>query len=658
MWSTLQRLSLGIGSILAASAILLLSDTNPRSSSRQPEHRVALFQMASQVIIEDGAAGVIEGLREAGFTENSNLRLSRFNAEGDLGTANAIAQSLVGGKYDLIVTLTTPALQTVANANKAAKVPHVFGMVSDPTLSGVGIGKQPLDHPAHLVGMGTLPPAAESLQLTRQLFPGLKRVGVVWNPGEINSEICTKVGREACRELKLELLEANAENTSAVREAAASLIQRGAEVLWVGGDVTVLGAIDVMVRVANQAKIPVVTCIPGNTTKGALLDVGANYLEVGRLTGRLAGRVLGGEPIAELPVQLVIPPKLVLNKVALQGLREPWSFPPEIVAKADQVLDGSTPPPKSGSVAPKSPAPLPKTWEVRIISYVNAPDAEEAEAGILAGMKDAGLVFGRDFRSRTLNAQGDMPTLNGLVDAALTDHADLLVTISTSTLQTALKRTRDVPIVFTFVANPFAAGAGKTDTEHLPNVTGSYAANDIEGMLPLLKMIKPNAKRLGAMYAPAEVNSVFNHDLFVAAARKAGYDVRSVGISSAGEAPDTTLSVCEQNIDILCLPNSNLAASCFPSIAQAAKRARVPVAGFLSGMASQGATLILARDYFDMGHDSGMLAARVMRGESPGNIPFQPSLKNKLLINVDSAKACNLTVPALLLEKADTIIGK
>ena len=108
-----------------------------------------MFQLASNPIIDEGAAGVLLSLKEAGYVADQSMKLRRFNAEGDVSVANAIAQELVGGDYDLLITLTTGALQAVANANQQRKIPHVFGLVSDPIKSGVGIGTEPLDHPAH-----------------------------------------------------------------------------------------------------------------------------------------------------------------------------------------------------------------------------------------------------------------------------------------------------------------------------------------------------------------------------------------------------------------------------------------------------------------------------------------------------------------------------
>lgn len=654
-----KRLSLGLTLIAIASAILLISDA-PRRSQRAGITsdggaaggvlKIALLQMASQPIMEDGAAGVLAGLRERGFEEGHNLSVRRLNAEGDTAVVNAMAQEITSGGYDLVLTLSTPCLQAVANANKQGRVPHVFGMVADPRASGVGIGEQPLDHPAHLVGIGTMPPVAESLKLARQINPRLARVGVVWNPAEVNSEICTRLAREACATLKLELLEANAENTSSVKEAAVSLTTRGVDALWIGGDVTVLAATDVLVKVAKDAKIPVFTCIPGNIAKGTLFDVGANYFEVGRSTGQLAAQVLGGESVAKLPVTLAIPPRLMLNKLTLAGLEQGWAFPQALLDSADSVLD------EHGQH--DKPKPLLSKAKVEIVSYISTQDTEEAIAGLRDGLKQAQLTDGKDFELRISSAQGDMATLNTLVDAALTRQPDLILTVSTQALQGVSKRTRSTPIVFTMVANPFqtGAGVGETDTDHHPLITGAYGANDVDAMLPIIQQLLPKAKRIGALFNPAESNSAYSHKLLVAAMKQADLELISLPINSPSDVPDAAQSLCAQQIDLICLPNSNLAGTTFPSIARAAQRAKLPVFAFLGGLASQGTSVVLTRDFHDMGVDSGEIAARVLRGESPSKISFHRVTKSRLLVNPAAAAECGLILPDELIQRADKVI--
>jgi len=621
-----------------------------------------MFQLASQPILDEGAAGVLDSLKEHGFVDGPNFTLKRFNAESDTGVANAIAQELVSGDYDLIITLTTGALQAVANANKQRRVPHVFGLVSDPVRAGVEIGREPLDHPAHLVGIGTFPPVDQALELARKLNPGLSRVGLAWNPAEVNSEICTLLARDVCRALKIELLEANVENTAAVKEAVTSLISRDVDALLVGGDVTMLGAMDVVVQSARDAGIPSFTCLPGNASKGALFDVGANYYEVGRSVGRMASRFLNGESIASLPVEIAIPPKLFVNTLALKGLKGTWTIPQDVRDQADAVIDEAGLHERAARAAaatsPPDSRPLSKVWQVRILSYVTSQDVAEAERGLKEGLKLSGLVQERDFVIKTLNAQGDMTNLSGLVDAALADRADLLLTISTQALQTAVQRANNLPVVFTMVANPFAAGVGLSDTDHLPNVTGAYGANDVRRMMPIIKQVLPRARKLGTLFAPVEINSMYSYELLTEAARDARFELVSHGVNAGTEVLDATQALCDQHLDAICLSNSNLTGASFPAVAQAARRHRMPVFAFMGSTASQGAVVVLTRDYYDMGVDAARLAARVMRGENPQKIPLHPSTQSRLLINRATAQSLGIEIPESLIKAADRVLDQ
>lgn len=339
VWFALKRLALGLFLIALSSSILLISDWNRRVPDAHSIPRLALLQHASQAVLDEGVQGMLAGLADMGFVDGETITITRFNAENDLPTANAIAKEITDGRFDLVLTASTLSLQTVAKANAAASVPHVFGLVTDPYRAGVGISREnPLDHPKHLVGFGTFQPVEKAFRLAKRLSPKLSSVGVVWNPAEANSEASTLQARRISRELRIRLLEATVDTSSGVYEAASSLVSRGVQALWVGGDVTVLVAIDAVLGAAKRGGIPVFTNIPPTAERGALFDLGANYYEVGRLTGVLAGQVLQGTDPASIPVRNVVPEKLVINKEALDGLRESWRVSEEILGLADEVF--------------------------------------------------------------------------------------------------------------------------------------------------------------------------------------------------------------------------------------------------------------------------------------------------------------------------------
>jgi ABC-type uncharacterized transport system substrate-binding protein len=273
------------------------------------------------------------------------------------------------------------------------------------------------------------------------------------------------------------------------------------------------------------------------------------------------------------------------------------------------------------------------------------------------GLREAGLVEGRDFEMTIRNAQGDMPTLSALVDAALTAKADLLMTLSTPTLQVAMRKAPQLPIVFTFLADPISAGAGRSLTDHLPNVTGVPTGSATEEVLGILRQCLPGARRIGTIVVPSEVNTVYNRDQLARAARKLGIELVSVPANTSSELPDAALALCTMKIDAVCQVAGNLTAISFTSIAQAARGARLPAFGFMSSQAEQGAVAVVARDYYDGGKEAAQLAIRVMRGESPASIAFQPLSKNQTIVNLAAARRVGLAMPEAVLKQATRVIG-
>lgn len=340
MWNTLRRLSLGIILIFLASAALVLSDMKHRASGGNSVPRIGLLQHASVMVLDEGVRGMLDGLAAKGFVEGKTIIIDKYNSEGDIAVANSIAKQMVNSQYDLLLTCSTVSLQAVANANRGKKTVQVFGLSADPPGAGVGISREnPLQHPPNLVGVGCFLPAGESFRIAKKLYPGLKAVGVAWNPAESNSRAFTESAREACGPLGIELLEATVENSNGVLEAVNSLISRGAEAIWVGGDVTVGIAIDSVIAAARKARIPVFTITPGKPDRGTLFDYGADFYVIGRQTGELAARILHGANPKEIPVTNFVPPWFVVNKTALRELKDPWQLPDDLLKKADVVVD-------------------------------------------------------------------------------------------------------------------------------------------------------------------------------------------------------------------------------------------------------------------------------------------------------------------------------
>ena len=123
--------------------------------------------------------------------------------------------------------------------------------------------------------------------------------------------------------------------------------------------------------------------------------------------------------------------------------------------------------------------------------------------------------------------------------------------------------------------------------------------------------------------------------------------------SSPVEVSDAALALTQRGIDAICQINDNLHGAAFPSIVLAARRAKLPIFGFSTGQVAQGAAVILSNDHFDGGRESALIAARVMRGESPAAFPYVGISKTRLMVNQAVAEAAGMHIPEAVVRQAE-----
>ncbi|NDC62553.1 MAG: hypothetical protein EBZ59_00865 [Planctomycetia bacterium] len=327
--------------LLVVGSLVLLATDRAGSTRRLPA--VGVLQHTSSVVLDDAVRGMLDGLAERGWRDGQTCTIRRYNAEGDVVQANAIAREIAGGPFDLGLTSSTPSMQAMANANRSGRIRHVFAAVADPFSAGVGLDRaDPSVHPPHMVGYGSLAPVHFTFTLARRLNPALGRVGVVHNPAESNSRRFMELARASCRVQGIELLESAVENSAGVVEAAKATLARGAEAIFIPGDTTVMSAVDAVIAAGAKAGVPVFSVNPGVPDRGTLFDVGFDFHQVGLAAGRLAADLLDGADPATVPIREtaeVIPPRLFVNLVAPGVDRGRWRIPDDIVAQAAVVVD-------------------------------------------------------------------------------------------------------------------------------------------------------------------------------------------------------------------------------------------------------------------------------------------------------------------------------
>jgi putative tryptophan/tyrosine transport system substrate-binding protein len=651
MWIVIRKLALGFSLITVALAILLISDWHQRRTVGGKLPRLAIVQHSAAAALDEGVRGVLDSLKANGLIDGKNISIERFNADNDFAVANAIAEQVVAARFDMIVTISTLSLQTVAKANSSARVIHVFGIVADPFRVGVGISrKSPLDHPKRLVGVPTPLPVAESFRLARKLFPGLQSVGVVWNPSEANSEITTMQAREICRELRIDLREAHVDSSAAVAEAAAALTAQGVQAIWVGGDNTVTLALDSVVSAARKARIPVFSAVPTQPNRGTLLDIGTNFYDAGRMTGNLASEILGGVDAATIPIPDKIPQKLVVNKQALKGLKDPWVFPEEVLAKADVLIDENGVHGTSQGAIRKPPEG--RIFKVGLVYFAPEPGADACMEGLFSGLKDLGFVQGKNLQVRKAHAQGEIINIPSILQNFDNEDLDLIIPMSTPVLTAAINAVKKKPVVFTYVYDPVAAGAGKTPADHLPNITGTGSFPPVEETIDAIQKLVPQVRSVGTLYNSSEANSSkvvsVGRELF----QKRGIRLEEVTATNTGEVFQAAQVLAGRTIQALWVTGDNTAIQAFEGIAKVAADSRLPLVINDPEFTERGALAAVGIGWKKTCYEAAKRVAQVLLGESPQALPFENIALKQVVLNYAVARKLGITFPPELVQEA------
>jgi len=682
MFRAARRLLLGLFLIAAASAVLVMGDRSGErggaagggTATGAPAPRIAVVQISSIDSMNTGRDGAIERLEAAGYSRARGTTFDLFNAEGDIGTLNQIAAQVCSASppYDLVISLSTVGTQAVMRANKRG-IPQVFGLVASPPGIGIPLGPwtEGSTRPANVAGIGTLQPAEVLFDAMRSCAPGVSRVGCVWNPAEPNAEASVKLGRAVCAKLGIELLEANGSNVNEVASAADGVIARGIDCFWILADTNVIAAAKPVIERCRRAGVPVITNFPNMAAMGAAINYGADYHAMGVSTGAIAELVLGGCPPRDVPCENFVPISLWLNH---DGFGKDWTRPAELEERAERIYEGSGAPKERTVEQPVAPdsvlallAARKKTAAstgnstatrmpvISLISYNRSPNFEECYRGFMDELPKLGMVDGTNCRVVLRDAQLDIGTLNTIVTATAEERPDVVVPFTTPALQATIRRIRDRPVVFSLVASGVAAGAGTSNEDHLPNVTGAQTSSDVALMARIVREALPTARRVGTVFAPGETNSVFNRDELAVELRKAGIELVSAGADRPTELPEAADGVVTQGVQAMVQISDNSSGTGFATIVKAADRAGIPVLAFTPGAMRAGATLAVSRDFEDVGRLSARLVARVLKGEQTAKIPFTWPDRTELLVNPARMAKYRVVLPAERMTGARTM---
>jgi putative ABC transport system substrate-binding protein len=316
---------------LMVSLIVPFSSTKVRAAKK---YTVCITQIVTHPDLDTGRKGFIEGMKAQGFKEGENINYVIRNAEGDMHVAASIAKYFVSIKPDLIASITTPSSQAMVGAAEGTDIPIVFFLVTDPVAAGL-VPSWTKAGP-NVTGVSDWADVPTQIRYIKEIMPNIKTLGIIFNAGEVNSRVQRDEVVQFAPTIGLKVVEANAPATAEVYAAASSLIGR-ADAMWFPTDNTVFAAIDSVLKVAEEQKIPAFGSAVGQVESGCAAGAGVDIKAIGREASLMAGKILRGEakPSEISPMKT----KVMIHAVNLPAAkRMGLNIPQSVIDKADIVF--------------------------------------------------------------------------------------------------------------------------------------------------------------------------------------------------------------------------------------------------------------------------------------------------------------------------------
>lgn len=278
--------------------------------------------------------GLRDGLRDLGFEEGKQFVFHVRDTKGDLKAVDAAARSLEAEKVDLIYSVATSVSLAVKRATKS--VPIVFYAGTDPVAFGlVESFRKPGGRLTGVHGQFT-DLTAKRLQLLKEMMPALRRVVTFYSPDNPAARESVKIGRDAARQLKVELLERPVASVEELRAGLRALRPGEADAIFYVADAMVTSQAEMVIEIAMTKKLPTMYADKESVVKGALASYGVSYYLFGRASAKNVHRILLGADPSDLPVEQLDRPHLVINLKTAKGLG--LVIPQSVLTRADEVI--------------------------------------------------------------------------------------------------------------------------------------------------------------------------------------------------------------------------------------------------------------------------------------------------------------------------------
>ena len=286
---------------------------------------VGIIQYAAHPSLDNCYNGLIQGIEAAGYKDGETIKIDYQNAQNSTETAEQIAANMVAKNYDVIVGIATPAATAAYGKAQGTGTQVVFCAVSDPVEAGLVAD---LNVPGgSCTGTSDFLPLEEQLQMIRAFQPDAKKIGILYTTNESNSASHLKKITELAPKYGFEIVPQGVQSSSDIPQAAASLASQ-VDCINNFTDNNVVTNLTTVLARAAEAGIPVYGSEVEQVKNGCIGCAGLDYIALGRQTGAMVGKILGGASAGTIPVESIETPAPVVNEgVAAQlGITVPADY--------------------------------------------------------------------------------------------------------------------------------------------------------------------------------------------------------------------------------------------------------------------------------------------------------------------------------------------
>lgn len=284
---------------------------------------------------------------------------------------------------------------------------------------------------------------------------------------------------------------------------------------------------------------------------------------------------------------------------------------------------------------------------VGVIQFGSHPSLDNCYTGIVEGLEKADFEYAIDFQ----NGNFDQSTCDTIAKNMVANGVDIIIPIATPPAISAYSAgiEKEIPVIFTAVSSPIAAGI--VDSNEVPggHATGSSSVINLEKQMELITAIQPELTKLGVLYTTSEANSVTDIARLKEIAPNYGIEIIAVGIQSSADIPQATADLVSKVEAINNLADNNVVNN-LSTVLEIANNAGIPVYGSEEEQVLNGCIASEGIDYIQVGVAASNLAIQVVNGADVSTLSVDVINDSTPFINQEVMDSFGFEIPEKYLE--------